>query len=233
MLQARPPVRTPCTARAHAPLLAGRVSSNTPVAALERLGTSLNLRRGQEIYAEGDSSDYCYRLVEGCVRTVKILADGSRQIGDILLPGDFFGFEITGQHYFSAQAVSVVVVRRYPRGQVIAVAQKDAAVAGQLHDWTARALQAARQQMIRLCRKSAAERMASFLLEMADRSDSPNDFIHLPMSRSDIADYLGLVIETVSRTLTQFKQKGLIALKDTNYVTLLNRQGLEDIENDT
>jgi CRP-like cAMP-binding protein len=215
-----------------APTLSGIPAS--PLAALETLGSSLNLRRGQEIYAEGVAAEYCYRLVEGCVRTVKILADGSRQIGDILLPGDFFGFEVTGAHYFSAQAATAVVLRRFPRRAVLARAELDPGLAGHLHTLTARALQSAREHMVRLCRKSAPERMASFLIEMAERSDSSNGngYIHLPMSRSDIADYLGLVIETVSRVLTQFKQKKLIAMKDTNSIKLLDRVALEDIEGD-
>ncbi len=203
-----------------------------PLAPLETLGTTLTVRRGHEIYGEGDAADYCYRVVEGCVRTVKILADGTRQVGDILLPGDFFGFEISATHYFSAQAVAASVVRRYPRRAVLARAQTDLALTGHLHELTARALQAARLQMVRLCRKSAPERMASFLLEMAERTDAGGGYVHLPMSRSDIADYLGLVIETVSRVLTQFKAKRLIAIKDTNYINILDRAGLEDVEAD-
>jgi CRP-like cAMP-binding protein len=230
MLQIRKPA--PMTAntsfRDVVPALKG--DSSSALAALETIGSALQVKRGHEVYAEGDAAEYCYRVVEGCVRTVKILADGSRPVGEILLPGDFFGFEFDGTHFFSAQAVTPVVLRRYPRRAVMARAESDLNLARQLHTLTAQALQAARQRMVRLTRKSAAERMASFLIEMADRSTSPDSYVHLPMSRSDIADYLGLVIETVSRTITQFKRKKLIALKDTNHIKILDRDALEDIE---
>jgi CRP-like cAMP-binding protein len=230
MLQIRQfiPTATNASFRSAVPAL-DKVPSS-PLAALETLGSFLQVKRGQEIYVEGDAAEYCYRLVEGCVRTVKSLADGTRQLGDILLPGDFFGFELSGNHFFSAQAVTGVVLRRFPRRLVMTHAAQDPGLASHLHTMTARDLQATRRQMVRLMRKSAAERMASFLIEMADRATSSDSYIHLPMSRTDIADYLGLVIETVSRTLTQFKRKKLIAMKDANHIKLLDREALEDIE---
>ncbi|TAL03254.1 MAG: cyclic nucleotide-binding domain-containing protein [Rhodospirillaceae bacterium] len=203
-----------------------------PLAALESLGTTMAVRRGQEIYAEGDPAECCYKVVEGSVRTVKLVADGGRQIGDILLPGDFFGFDSFGEHYFSAQAISASVVKRYPRRAVVTRAQGDATLARHLNELTAKALQAARRQMVRLCRTSASERMASFLLEMADRSEGADGYIHLPMSRSDIADYLGLVIETVSRVFSQFKQDRLITMKDVNHIRLVDRDMLVELQGD-
>src|SRR5690242_16878632 len=128
MLQVQQRVRDVTTSPSWRAGLASVVATPDPWPALEPLGTSLMVRRGQEIYAEGDPAEYCYKAVEGCIRTVKLLADGSRQIGDILLPGDFFGFESGPDHYFAAQAVSVATLRRYPRRAIATAAVGDTEV---------------------------------------------------------------------------------------------------------
>ena len=187
---------------------------SNPMDALDARGTRMTVRRGQEVYAEGDAAETCYKLVSGSIRLVKLMSDGRRQICEFLVPGDLLGFETHDEHYFSAEAVSDAVLVRYSRRSAEALISENPSVARHIRRLTTNGLQAAYERMVLLCHKSAQERVAWFLLEMADRSNiKQGGCVHLPMTRSDIAAYLGMVIETVSRVLTQWKQAGVIALK--------------------
>jgi CRP-like cAMP-binding protein len=197
-----------------------------PLAALAGLGTQLTLPRGHEITAEGASAEYCFRLVSGSVRLVKLMADGRRQVCEFLVPGDFIGLEAREQNYFSAEAVSETVLMRYPRRQVESLIAATPALAQHIHAITSTVLQRAYERMVLICHKTAHERIAWFLLEMMKRS-SAEDSVVLPMTRSDIADYLGLVIETVSRVLTHLKHSDTIAIRNINRIVLLDRDALE------
>jgi CRP-like cAMP-binding protein len=175
--------------------------------------------RDEEIVAQGDPAGYCYLVVSGCVRTVKLMEDGRRQIGEFLFPGDLFGWEALDEHDFAAEAVTSVTLRRYPRRNLEARADRDRDFARRLRDIAAGQLRAGRERMVLLGRKTASERIASFLLEMAGRMNSNGRAsIELPMGRSDIADYLGLTIETVCRGLTQLRRHGIIAIERANIV---------------
>ncbi|MEJ0011239.1 MAG: helix-turn-helix domain-containing protein [Bauldia sp.] len=184
--------------------------------------------RNAEIYGEDEPAEYFYEVVTGAVRTYKVLNDGRRQIGAFHLPGDIFGLEAGAAHGFSAEAVVDSVVRVAKRTGIVALAATDASVAADLWAATARSLRGAQQHMLLLGRKNAEERVASFLLAMAGASGG--EIIELPMSRQDIADYLGLTIETVSRTLTHLEAQSAIALPSARRIVVKNRAGLQRLD---
>jgi CRP/FNR family nitrogen fixation transcriptional regulator len=190
---------------------------------IETMGVSMPFARNMEIYGENESADYLYKVVSGVVRTYKLLNDGRRQIGSFYLPGDIFGLEIGGEHTSSAEAVAVSKIQVIKRSAVIALAGRDKEVARQLWSLTATELRRA-QDHIMLLLKTAQERVVGFLLEMAERNLASE--FDLPMSRQDIADYLGLTIETVSRTLTQLANSGAIAVPTSRHIVLRRRGAL-------
>ena len=189
---------------------------------LDMMGAPMSFSRNEEIYGEAEPADYLYKVVSGAVRMYKVLNDGRRQIGAFYLPGDMFGLEPgEDQHASSAEAIGDVTVLVFKRSAVFALSTRDADVARQLWEMTARELHRANDHMLLLI-KSAEERVASFLLEMAGRG-SETDAVTLPMSRQDIADFLGLTIETVSRTITHLEHAHAIALPSSRRVALRNR----------
>jgi CRP/FNR family nitrogen fixation transcriptional regulator len=190
---------------------------------IETMGVSMSFARNLEIYGENELADYLYKVVSGVVRTYKLLNDGRRQIGSFYLPGDIFGLEIGDEHTSSAEAVSVSKIQVIKRSAVIALAGRDKEVARQLWSLTATELRRA-QDHIMLLLKTAQERVVGFLLEMAERNLASE--FDLPMSRQDIADYLGLTIETVSRTLTQLANSGAIAVPTSRHIVLRRRGAL-------
>ena len=191
---------------------------------IELMGALMPFARNTEIYGENEPADYLYKVVSGTVRTYKVLVDGRRQIGAFYLPGDIFGLETGDDHTFSAEAITdckIIVSKRSP---VVALAARDNDVARQMWALTARELQRVQDHVLMLI-KSAEERVASFLLELADRAPGTGA-IELPMSRQDIADYLGLTIETISRTLTQMEKTAAIELPTSRRILLRNPSAL-------
>jgi CRP/FNR family transcriptional regulator, nitrogen fixation regulation protein len=191
---------------------------------LEMMGSEMRFGRNAEIYGEAEPAEYLYKVVSGAVRTYKVLADGRRQIGGFYLPGDIFGLEAGAEHAFSAEAVSDSNVLVIKRSAVMDLAARDSGVAQQLWTVTGCELQRA-QEHVMLLIKSAQERVAGFLVEMAKRAPGAST-IQLAMSRQDIADYLGLTIETISRTLTQFEKSAAIALPTSRQIEIRNRAAL-------
>src|SRR4051812_41536180 len=165
--------------------------------------------KGTEIYGEKEPADYVYQVTAGAVRTYKLLSDGRRQIGAFHLTGDIFGLENGDEHRFTAEAVVDVRLRLITRRRLEIVAENDVAVARNLLSLTTRNLQHAVDHMLLLGRKTALERVATFLLEMDNRLTAAG-CMALPMCRRDIADYLGLTLETVSRALSQLHGKGML-----------------------
>ena len=210
----------------------GRTARSLPPAAtardlvdsLEMMGAPMSYARNAEIYGENEPTEYLYKVVSGTVRTSKILNDGRRQIGEFYLPGDLFGYEVGGQHAFSAEAITDAKVIVVKRTAVEALAARDNDVACQLWAMTGRELQRMQEHIVLLI-KTAQERVAGFLLEMAARIKSTSE-VELPMSRQDIADYLGLTIETVSRTLTLLEGMAAIELPSSRRIVLKNRAAL-------
>jgi CRP/FNR family transcriptional regulator, nitrogen fixation regulation protein len=178
-----------------------------------------------EIYGEGESAEYVYQVVCGAVRTYKTLNDGRRQISAFHLPGDVFGLECGGAHSRTAEAVVDTTARVMKRSALERAARTDAKIACSLWTTTAAELRHAEDRMMLLGRKTAAERVANFLLEM-DRRLSAVGMVELPMCRRDIADYLGLTVETVSRTLSDLNQWGALCFSGPRQFTLLNRERL-------
>jgi CRP-like cAMP-binding protein len=178
---------------------------------LSLMGATIAFARNSEVYGEDEPADYVYLVRSGAVRTYKLLSDGRRQIGGFHLAGDVFGLEAGDSHYFTAEAITnsqVVVVKR---SAVEAAAARDSEVAREMWQFATRDLERTRGHLLLLGRKNAMERVATFLLEMAGRA-ADSAAVDLPMSRQDIADYLGLTIETVSRTLTQLESSDAIEL---------------------
>jgi CRP/FNR family transcriptional regulator, nitrogen fixation regulation protein len=184
------------------------------LALLEQFGTTVSVHRDGEIHGQGNTVDYCYRILNGCARTVKLMEDGRRQIGEFLMAGDLLGFDALGTYDFAAEAVTDVVLRRYPRRMVDALAENNVALARRLRDMTSICLRTAHARLLLLGRKTASERIASFLLEMAERlPEARSHVLDLPMGRTDIADHLGLTIETVCRVLAHLRRDGTVAIE--------------------
>lgn len=190
-------------------------------------GRTVRVSRNTEIYAEGSSSDHVYRVISGAVRTCKLMADGRRQIGEFALPGDLFGLEAFGNRLYSAEAVVGTQLVCYSRRALEESAARDAAIARAMQELALNSLAAAQKRIMLLGHKTAMERVASFLLEMQDRNAMTDACLTLPMSRQDIADHLGLTIETVSRSLSGLKQRSVIALPDPHRIRILDHATLE------
>lgn len=187
------------------------------------IGVTMMAGPGQTIVIEGDPITHYFRIVAGTVRLYKAIADGRRQVIDFLSEGSCFGITGLAHHAYSAEAVSPVTLIRYPRQAIEAAARTDPALAQSLFKLACEELGQAQKQMLLLGRKSADEKIASFLLGLAERARDQGrlaSVIHLPMSRQDMADYLGLTIETVSRTMSRFKRLGLISLIGRQHVAL-------------
>lgn len=189
------------------------------------LGVTIKVGAGQTIVIEGDPIDHYFVIVSGTVRLYKAVVDGRRQIIDFFGPTDCFGLTGLDEHAYSVEAITDVVMIRYPRQRLEAVIEVKPDLGRQLFRMACTELDQARRQMLLLGRKSAEERLASFLLGLAERQS--HGCIELAMSRQDIADYLGLTIETVSRLFTRFKRARLIDLPDRHSVMLLDSEQLE------
>ena len=187
--------------------------------------------KGAKIFGEAEPADYIYQVVEGAVRSHKLLSDGRRQIGAFHLPGDIFGLENGDFHRFTAEAIVDSTVRLVKRQSLEHVAKTDPAVARSLLTMTTDNLQHVENHMLLLGRKNSQERVAAFLLEMNGRVTAPG-VMALPMSRRDIADYLGLTLETVSRALSDFKRRGYLRFLGSTHrqIVVLNAAGLNEID---
>jgi CRP/FNR family nitrogen fixation transcriptional regulator len=198
------------TASAGYPVPVGRVLTSLQPTSFYPAGT--------EIYAQGEKAGNLYQVEFGCVRVYRMLADGRRQISAFHLGGGIFGFEAHPVHHFFAEAVGAVGVRTLMPVQGIDMSPQILPLALQ-------GLVRAQEHLLVLGRQSAVERVAAFLLDMADRQGGL-DRIELPMSRTDIADYLGLTIETVSRVFSKLKEKGAIRLIGLRSIEIRKWQAL-------
>ena len=200
--------------------------NGNPIAdSIELMGVRMSYARNTEIYGEGEPADYLYKVMSGAVRVSKLLDDGRRQVTAFHLPGEIFGLELGKEHRFSAEAISESSILVVKRSTVLALAGRDGEVARQLWTLTADALQRVQDHMLVLGCMNAKERVANFLLQLAKRVSSGNE-VELPMPRQDIADYLGLTIETVSRTMTQLENDATITLPTSRHIVLRNRAAL-------
>lgn len=186
-------------------------ANDRPAAALleafDRLGTRVRFDREEEIYAQDEDAEMFYRVIRGVVRTSKLTSDGRRQVGDFYYPGDLVGLEPGPQHRFAAEALTACELQVVRRSAVRAFAG-EAAVDRAILQATAREMDRLQEHVMLLGRRSARERVASFLLSLAQRE--PKAPVEMAMGRQDMADYLGLTIETVSRMLTQLQGEAIV-----------------------
>jgi len=186
--------------------------------------------KDEQIFGENEPADYVYQVTLGAVRSYKLLLDGRRQIGAFHLVGDIFGLETAAVHRFTAEAIVRTKVRLVKRQSLALIAEQDVLVVRDLLDTTTTTLQHAQDHMLLLGRKNALERVAAFLLEM-DKRLAIAGFFALPMNRRDIADYLGLTLETVSRALHQLNALGILEFLSCSHrqIVILDRERLTNL----
>ena len=206
-----------------------------PVSGLQRLESirrDVNIEPRQMLFFEGDAAADLFNVTSGAVKIYKLLADGRRQITGFILPGDFLGLALHNQYTYSAEAVVSTTLCRFPRRALEKLLDEFPALEKRLLQTASNELATAQDQMLLLGRKTASERIATFLLSLGEREErrgARHDVIELPMSRNDIGDYLGLTVETVSRTFTRFRKAGLLALDSAQRVNILDRDELRSL----
>ena len=188
---------------------------------------NLLVKRNQALFWEGDLVDGYYRVINGAIRLCKLMPDGRRQISDFFGHGDLVLIEFSDTHAFTAEAIVDTVICHYPRAAVDALIQSNPSFSRQLLTMACDRLVSAHQRMTELGRKTAEERLATFLVGGAKRLPPTRHVMNLPMSRADIADYLGLTIETVSRVFSKFKRDGIIDLPDIHSVQVIDTDQLD------
>jgi CRP/FNR family transcriptional regulator, nitrogen fixation regulation protein len=188
-----------------------------------QMGSVQNFGQDREIFNEGATADHFYKVVAGVVRTCKFLVDGRRQIDGFHVPGDIFGLEPGAEHRLSAEAVSDCTVIAYRKTKLA-----DTNLSREVLCFAMTGMARAQHHSLLLGRRSAVEKVAGFLLDWAQKSSSQAT-VSLAMTRQDIADYLGLTIETVSRTLSQLERDHVIDLPSARQIHLRNLDMLDDL----
>ncbi len=200
------------------------------LAAIHAIGMHAHFARNETIFSDGDEAAYSYKVVSGTVRLCKLMSDGRRQIAEFLLPGDFFGFEWLSTYSLTAEALSDVVVIRYTRSRLDRLGEERRDVQRRLMALLSRGLWAAQHHLVMLGRQTARERVASFLLALAERKGTRDDeALDIPMGRQDIADYLGLTIETVCRAISELKRARILSVPNRMQVKVRSFETLRDI----
>jgi len=189
-------------------------------------GTTLHFAQDQEIYCESDEANLFFKVVSGVVRTCKFLYDGRRQIDAFHSEGDVFGVEASAEYSYSAEAVCDCTLVSYRRQEMDVSALEDTGFYRQLFSYAMRSVARAQGHALLLGRKSALEKVVAFLLDWA-RHSTDNEMIVLAMTRQDIADYLGLTIETVSRTLSLLERDGVIGLMSARQIRIIRPATLQ------
>ena len=205
---------------------------NVPeLARFRKQGGTIRLSGGQPLFHEGAPANRIFTLTKGMMKLYKLLPDGRRQVTGFMHPGDLLGVSMDGEHAFSAEALEPAELCSFPQTRFDDFVEDHADMERELYRQAVHELAAAQQQMVLLGRKTAAERLASFLIGMADRAGKPSGapvtHVRLPMSRTDIADYLGLTKETVSRVLALLKSRRIVRLESIHCVEILDRVALE------
>lgn len=205
----------------------GKRPAGTPVGMdddlqlLHRTGAKLRFDRGETIFNEGDTAEYAYSVVSGAVRLCKHLSDGRRQIAQFLLPGDFFSFVDMAEHSFTAEAVCDVVLACYPQRQIERLSEERPAIRRFFASLLSRRVRDVQNHLVMLGRQTAREKVASFLVMLIEREGAGEaGHLELRMSRQDIADFLGLTIETVCRVLSAMKREKLIGIPGLHELTI-------------
>lgn len=206
---------------------------STELANLDKIVSRIQAAPRQMISYQGDPADYLFNVTEGAVKVYKLLADGRRQITGFLFRGDFLGLAVSDQYTYSAEAITSVSLCRFPRRKLEKLIEQYPKLEKRLLQTASNELAAAQDQMLLLGRKTAEERMATFILNLSDRAicrgGDSGDVVALPMPRNDIGDYLGLTIETVSRSITRLRKLGAISLENSRTVSIVDRDLLLEL----
>ena len=203
-----------------------RSASSAIVDVMQRLGTRMRFAKDREIFAQDEDADMIHLIVSGAARTMRFSSDGRRQVGAFYYSGELIGLETSETHRFSAEALSDCTVLILKRQSLKAFAG-DEALDRAMWETTRRELERAQDHLMVLGRKTACERVASFLKDLADRDTS--ECVDLPMGRQDMADYLGLTIETVSRMLTQLQGASVVAFDGARQFRVTRWPALESL----
>jgi CRP/FNR family transcriptional regulator, anaerobic regulatory protein len=210
------------------------------LARLASLATPMTAEPGRSFIGEGDSAEHFFNVSAGTAKLFKLLPDGRRQITGFAGPGHFLGLAVSSAYAFGAEAVETTKFCRFSRTKLRVLLDDFPALERRLLDAAANELVVAQEQMLLLGRKTARERLASFLIARADgqillpvvcSQRAAREVVRLPMTRTDIADYLGLTIETVSRTLTRLRGEQLIEIPAPSEIVIRNRAALENLAN--
>lgn len=226
------PLRAPCGACTVRHLTLCAALEEHELAEMSAIVSSVELARGDPLFDEGEPAQHLFNVTSGAVKVYKLLADGRRQMTGFLFPGDFLGLANEETYAYSAEAVTHTVLCRFPRRKLERLLERYPKMEHRLLGMVSHELAVAQEQMLLLGRKTAREKIASFLLMLSRRSvqrGQNGNPVVVPMSRNDIGDYLGLTTETVSRTFTQLKQGGSISLLPGGKVEMADRARLEDI----
>lgn len=220
----------------HTPNSSRHVMPGTPhhLQCLDAIATTMSCHRRQEICRQGQPANIWYCVLVGAALRCAIKSDGRRQIVDLLFPGDFFGLTAGAEYDYTVEAATPgTIVAVYPRNRVETQADANPQVARELRQIAFDGLSRLQDQLLILGRITAQEKVGSFILAMADRlSSGRSDRVTLPISRYDIADYLAVSVETVSRALSDLKHRGLIRFTGTRNIQIVDREALEDGEHD-
>lgn len=220
------------SAAAHLPILRETFASERSaparpgegMAALDHIGVVISLRRDEPLFMPGDAALSYFKVLKGAMRSCQLLADGRRHIGAFFLPGDFIGLDAGETYPVITEAVVETTLIRYSRPKVDSLATEQPRIAQGLIEIMRAGLAASRERMALLGHMTAMEKIASFLLGLSERRSDGR--IELTMTRTDIGDYLGVTMETVSRALSQLKNDGIIIQKSMHELAIGNRAAL-------
>jgi CRP/FNR family transcriptional regulator len=200
---------------------------------LSAISTHLHLTAGETLILDGDASTHVYNVVSGDLMMTRLGADGRRQIMAFLLTGSFVGFSSDQLYRFNVEAISDTEVCRFERSKLEPLFEAYPEMERRFRQMAAKVIEDSLDLIFTLGRRNATERMAAFLLHLRDQQSiempaepAPAHAWQIPMTRTDIADYLGLTIETVSRVLSRMKAKGLVRLPTLHSFEIVNEPGL-------
>ncbi|WP_166036809.1 helix-turn-helix domain-containing protein [Sphingosinicella sp. YJ22] len=227
------PAGHPCEDCPVRPITICRSLEARTLADMRRMGNMQRLQPDQPVLHEGDPAKRVFMLTLGALKIYTLLGDGRRQVTGFMFPGDFLGITRDEEYAFTIEALRPSELWWFSREAFDRFVEANPSVERELYKMAAHELAAAQQQMVLLGRKTAAERVASFFLNLLQRgervSGRTETRFNLPMSRLDMADYLGLTKETVSRMLAELRDRRLIRLETQSRVEVLDRAGLADM----
>ena len=223
---------SPCSACSVRHLTLCAALDDREVADMAAIVSLVELGPGEPLFDEAEPAKHVFNVTAGAIKIYKLLPDGRRQMTGFLFPGDFLGLANDRTYAYSAEAVTYSTLCRFPRKKLEPLLEHYPKMQHRLLSMASHELAVAQEQMLLLGRKTAREKVASFLLMLSRRAvqrGQKGDPVSVPMSRNDIGDFLGLTTETVSRTFTQLKQSGVIALLSNGKVEISNRRDLEEL----